>query len=493
MSYTSALSCDLSPVRLNYVGALRGLKPKGPDESFVYAQTGNFDSEALICLAASNPQGHFYGVMASAQLESFAKKTATERQITNVSFVTSLDLLPLKLDYLCCENTEGQPSDSLREALFTVAENRLVPGGLFCFRYRAYDNPDEILQFLIAEYAPELSVEQSLEFLGEIQALGTSYFADHPIARTALDKAIATKSPDSFFEACATNKDTVKSGTFETLAGLLPREFSFVGDADFGANYIELAAPAASHSALDKCREHLLYEPIKDFALQRLVRNDVWVKRPVVQVFENADMFGSFTFGITSLREHIPSVVPTQAGAINLSTPLFTRLIDLMTVMPVGIGDFLNHPAGMGMDPDDVVAALNALVAFGIVQPMRGRYEGKKTSDMMRPVWSNSFNAYLDKVVISEPTVRLASPVTGSTVTLSAREAMVLQAVNRVGLSLCAGSLQPELKRLIQKNPSLANQIIGATEATDEAIHKIVVKVLTDGMPRWYAYGLLAA
>lgn len=493
MSYTSALSSDLSPVRLSYVGALRGLKPKAPDEAFTYAQLGNFDAEALICMAASNPQGSFCGVSPKPQLAAYARQIAASRKIGNIVFVESTDQLPARLDFLCAEYTDRQPTEAERDLIFSLAASRLVSGGLFCFRYRAYDNPDQILQFLVDEYASEFSLEQSIEFLNEIKALGTSYFTDHPIARAALDKAMTTQMPDSFFEACSGKDGDVKSGTFETMAGLLPREFSFVGDADYGANYIELAAPAAAHQALDKCRDHLLYEPIKDFALQRMIRNDVWVKRPVEQTFDNAELYNSFTFGITTPKDQVPGSIPTQSGTVHLTTPLFMRLIDLMTTMPTGIGDFLNHPAGRGMNPDEVVAAINALVACGIAQPMRGRYEGRKNADMMKPVWSNSFNAHLNTSEISEPVVRLASAVTGSTVTLSAREALVLQAVNRVGLSLCAGALQPALKQLLVKNPSLATQIMEAADPTDEVVHKIIVSVLTNGMPRWYAYGLLAA
>ena len=493
MSYTSALSFDLSPVRLNYVGALRGLKPMEPSASFVYAQVGTFEPESLICMAASNPQGQFYGVVDNALLQKNAQKLASDRKIGNVTFVDALGKLPMKLDYLSAEYTTIKPTEASAKDLFETAENKLVPGGYFCFRYRAYDNPDETLQFLIGEYAPEFSAQQAREFLDELKALGHSYFVDHPIARSALDKAIEANHPDSFFEACSAADDNVKSGTFETMAGLLPREFSFVGDADIGANYIELAAPAAAHMTLDKCRDHLLYEPIKDFVLQRLVRNDVWVKRPVEQTFENPELYGLFTFGVTNLRERVPTVIPTQAGAINLTTPLFTRLLDLMTTMPIGIGDFLAHPAGQGMNPDEVVSAINVLVACGVVQPMRGRYEGKKDSDYSRPVWSNSFNEYLNMTEISAPTIRLASPIIGSSVTLSARDALVLQAVNRVGVSLCAGALLMEIRKIVDNNPSLAAQIMDSSEPTDEVIHNIVTNVLTNGMTRWYAYGLLAA
>jgi hypothetical protein len=81
------------------------------------------------------------------------------------------------------------------------------------------------LRFLIAEYAPELSESQAKEFLAEIKKLGSAYFTDHPIARAALDKAIAAQEPSLFFEACG-SEAPCPSGAFDTMAALLPRGFS---------------------------------------------------------------------------------------------------------------------------------------------------------------------------------------------------------------------------------------------------------------------------
>jgi len=493
MSYASTLPFDLSPVRLSYVGALRGLKPHSTEAEMTFAQTGSFDPDTLICLAASNPNGTFFGLIPDAAQAEKAQQGATLRKIANVTFVCTPDRIPADLDYLCCEETATQPSPAQRDALFTLAQTKLRAGGLFAFRYKAYDNPDQILQFLVGEYAPELSDAQAIEFLDEIKDLGTTYFAEHPIASAALDKAIQGKTPASFFEACRTTAQAPLSGTFATMEGLLPRAFSFVGEADIRANYIELVAPIASHKVLDQARDHLLYEPLKDFALQRLIRNDVWVKTPVEQTFDNAELYNQFTFGITMPRDNVPTKVATHSGDINLNSMLFKRLIDLMTTLPMGVGDFLHHPAGHGMNPDEVVSAINVLIACGIAQPMRSRYEGEDPSNVARPVWTTSFNEFIDLAEISEPTVRLASPIAGGPLTLGARDALVLQAVNRVGLAHCAGSLRPELERLLQKNPLLASQITDSTEATDEVVHNIIASVVTNSLARWFAYGLLAA
>ena len=53
---------DFSPAPLSYVAALRGIRPRKPGDRFAYAEIACNDPERLICLAASNPEGHFYGL-----------------------------------------------------------------------------------------------------------------------------------------------------------------------------------------------------------------------------------------------------------------------------------------------------------------------------------------------------------------------------------------------------------------------------------------------
>jgi len=493
MSYTAPLSFDLSPVRLAYVAALRGVLPRKPGQPFSYVQTGTFDPETLLCLAASNPEGRFYGLLADDREAATAGIIASERGVWNISFSSSDSILPANLNYLCCDTGLHRPTDAEREALFDMAAQRLTPGGTLVYRYQAYESTDEQLRFLITSFKPSLSPAQALEFLDELEALGSLYFNTHSEAKAALAAAKSAKDPDSFFAFCLAQGTSVESGTYETLAGLLPRGFAAAGDATISANYLELAAPTSSHETLEKCRAHLLYEPIKDFALQRLVRTDVWVKLPVEQTADKASLFGHFTYGITSMRSQVPEKISTSGKEIDLTTPLFSSLIDVMCLLPLGVGDFLKHPSCKGFDTSDVVSAIQILVATGVAQPMRGRYEGRSSAMTPYPAWANGFNAHFKKAEIHSPSIMLASPIVGSAVLLSVREALVLQALSRVGLANISGALFLTLTKLINDNPALAAQVIETTDLTDEAIHALVTNVLENGMVRWYAYGLLAA
>lgn len=492
MTYSSELSLDLSPVRLSYVAALRGVKPLKPQESFSYAQIGAFTPFNFMALAASNPQGKFYAYLNDETLVKQATAIAAERHVTNATFFGSMDQLPKDLTYLCYESLSAKPTES--EDVFKLAEEHLSEGGLLSYRYRAYQNQDECLRFLVEEYTPELSDEQALEFLSELKALGHKYFQDNAIALNTINNAIESKDPSIFFSACLPNDDTsMPSGTFEVMKGLLPRSFSFAGSADISGNYIQLAAPPEAHETLEKCKDGLLYEAIKDFTTGQCIRSDVWVRQPAVQTNDQAELFGFFTYGITTSREDVPLTISTKGTDIPLASPLFTRLIDLMCSLPMGIGDFLAHPSGEDMDPQEVVSAIQVLVACGLAKPMRTHYEGRISSEIEKPEWSTAYNDYLTNMSITETSVQLASPIVGSPMTIPARDALVLQAIHKVGMKNSAGILQPALQKIIDENPALAAQIIDTAEPTDDAVHAMLTSTISRSMLKWYAYGLIAA
>lgn len=492
MSLPAATSFDLSPVRMSYVAALRNIVPASLDAPFTYAATGDIDVEKFLCLTASNPQGRFYAVLRSNEMVQKATELASLRSVANATFLANTNDIPSGLSYYCHESAGTMLSVDERKAVCASMAAKLGNGGIACLRYTAYDNPDETLRFLINEYEADLSDADALEFLDELKALGSSYFQQHPIAQNALDKAIANKDPKSFFTACGSGQST-RSGTFETMEAMLPSGFAFVCDAEISRNYLDLVAPPASHETLMKCKNHLMYEPIKDFVLQRLDRADVWVKMPAPLSSDNVHLFDTFTFGITMPTDKIPDEITTQSGSISLKTPLYMRLVELMSTLPTGIGDFLSHPMGLGFAPDEVLGAIQLIVASGIAQPMRSRFERKVSTVGATPRWATPFNNYLTHAPISSPQITVASSIVGEGVVISLRDALVLQAVSKAGILKSPSVLGPELNRILQMSPALAAQITESGEATDEVVKSILSSTLANNMSRWFAYGLLAA
>ena len=490
-----------SPAPLSYVAALRGVRPHRTGENFAYAEIVFANPDRLICLAASNPEGRFYGLAQRSIDKTEGEKLAAARQVSNVTFLEgspSNCLAKIEkgaapvppLQYFCCDERQNVLPASERAALFALAEKLLLPGGLFGYGYRAYDKDDGALRFLVHELAPEMNVTQANEFLQELKKLGVFYFKNHPDAASKLEQASTSGIPDQFFAEY--EGDKVNSGSFDTIVALRPRGFLYAGDVDIGMNYIDLAAPVSAHPIILECRNNHLYEPIKDFALNRLERCDIWYRQPAPQSENLSELFGNFVYGITIPRGEIPQHVKTVGIPVDLSAALYTKLIDLMTLMPLSVGDFLAHADGKNFAPADVTNAIQILVACGIARPMRGHYRSSTRADLAQPRLVGAFNQYLDKTTLTGARVWLASPVAGSAVTVSARDALVMQALNRVGLANCVSALLPELQRLA-KDPASAACVMDAATPTSEIATNMIKDTVSQSAVQWYAYGLLAA
>jgi hypothetical protein len=491
---------DFSPTSLSYIGALRNLRPRKPGEKFAYALAECREPELLVCLAASNPEGRFYGLVAGDAEKIAAEKLALARRIDNVTFLkgrpgdfvraaeAGTSLLP-PLHYLCCDERAATLPQTERAALFELAEQLLLPGGLLSIRYRAYADKDEPLRFLVQEFAAEMDAAQAEEFLGELKQLGALYFADHAEAEARLDEAIKNHQPDRYFSL--SNDHPARSGAFDVAVALRPRGFAYVGDANIAMNYVELAAPVSAQSLIVKCRDNPLYEPIKDFALNRLERSDIWCRQPALSSDNLVNLFGGFTYGIMGPRAEVPAEIETHGQPIDLTTPLFVKLIDLMTLMPAGIGDFLAHSDGHGFAPLDVVGAIQVLVACGVAKPMRGNYAGEGKADLAQPRLQGSYNQYLDRTYVTAADVFMASPVVGSVIAIPPREALVMQALNRAGLADSVSALLPELQRLA-KNPIASARIMDSADPTPESAQGMIQDIVAQSIVQWYAYGLMA-
>ena len=235
-----------------------------------------------------------------------------------------------------------------------------------------------------------------------------------------------------------------------------------------------------------------LYEPVKDFALNRQIRHDIWYREPAYGSFGLAELFGGFAYGITLPAAQVPAVVDAHGIPVRLDSDLYLKLIELMTLMPISIGDFLSHPTGQGFTPDEVVSAIQILVACDIALPMRGDRQTGNLTSLAQPRLNGGFNRHLDQLPVAGSAIPLASTVLGSVVTVSPRDALVMQALDRAGLANSVSALLPELERLA-KSPKEAASVMDSTTPTPESARQMIEDACSASIVQWYAYGLLQA
>lgn len=495
------ITTTASPVSLSYVASLRGVTPRQPGAAFAYLNADCQNPERAVCLAASNPEGTFFALAGDASLCKQGEDLARLRSVSNITFLngtpsrllTQLEKgeksLPA-IDFLVADETQKTLSPAEQGALFALAEKMLTPSGIFHYAYQAYDTEDGALKFLVNEFAPEMNAEQAKSFLGELKILGKGFFEKNPQAQALLDGAMAKGVPDEFFSAY--EQDGARSKTFDTIVALRPRGLMYVGDAQVSSNYVQLSVSPEAAEIIEGAAKNHLYEPIKDFAINRQVRSDVWCRQTAPLSSNLAELFGGFAYGITVPSEDLPSELKVAGAVISLASPLYANLISLLSMMPATIGDFLAHATGRSFESAEVVSAIHLLVACGLARPMRGVQAETNVVSVMQSRLVGSFNQYLDKMIVNEGELWLASVVLGDAVRLSSREALVMQALGRTSLANSVSALLPEMQRLA-KDSALATELMGTSQATPEAAQGMIQDVISKSIVQWYAYGLMEA
>jgi hypothetical protein len=479
--------------------ALRGVRPRLPKEGFTYAEIGCGTAERLILLAACNPEGVFFGFDSDIEKLTKAATKAEQLDIKNVTF-SQATAISLKnaveqgiignkcFDYLVYDeinNAALEPLSTLRECL----QSLLRDNGVFAYRYKTYNdkNADELLFQSLTRHilASEPSGGEALA--KEWRNLCTLYFIAHNDQANAFDSALAQGQGIEWLRK-ETSKDTSPSKTIQTQDHFSGHKLTFLGSARLSANYLELSAPEVSHQSLEAKRLHPLYEAIKDLATGNQERIDLWGCEPLVRNDNLITLFGGFTFGTTESTETIARTVKFQGKSISFAGPLYDGIVSLASVMPVTMGDLVHHETLQSIDQVTLLNSLQLLVACGILSPMRSSYDGG--IDIDNPKLSGNYNQSMRQTVLDLADYAFASTVVGRPVIFNGMNSLVLQTMDKGGLSQMAALLGDEFIRLAEHPYLRPLKLNEPQRAANESIRQIET-AFQDSMVRWFSLGIV--
>jgi ubiquinone/menaquinone biosynthesis C-methylase UbiE len=497
----NSLRLPLDPVSLSYVMALRGIRPRLPNEAFTYAELGCGKAERLILFAACNPEGTFIGFDADIEALNNAADTAEKLNLKNITFsqasvqeltaaVKSGVIGEKCFDYLIYDSTAAATSAD-DAAVKDCASVLLRENGLFAYRYRLYDAGDAAKQ-MFEDLTRQLLTDQPQggEALAkEWRQLCTLYFSSNIGQAQAFDKALNDGKGFDWLkaQAPASTKASKTRAVNDAFAG---RNFTLLGSANIASNYMELSTPEAAHGPLTARRLHPLYESFKDLATQTSERIDIWAHEPLSRSDNLVTLFGGFTFGTMEAPESIGRTVTFQGKSLSLVGPLYDGVLSLATVMPVTMGDLLSHESLQGVDQIALLNTVQLLVACGILQPMRASFEGGM--EMNHPRLIGSYNQSLRTVLVDLQDYAFASSVAGRPIFFSGMNALILQGLDKGGMEQVGLLVADQLIRL-SSHPYLRPLNLGEPRrAIDESLRQIET-AFHQSIMRWFSLGILSA
>ena len=390
---------------------------------------------------------------------------------------------------MIADETDVSLSVDERIALFNISDKHVKQGGILVTSYNLHSSDNDLasLKFLIQQFAPEMSDTQKSEFILELKDLACVLLSKHPDLKQALDKAIADNTPKSFFSLF--EGEALQSKTFDTLIAVSCRNFVYGGDSRLQHNFVEFVIPKQAQNLVISCKNNLLYEPIKDVALNSSVRHDIWIKQPSSS-FNLIELFGNVAYGLVDHNEIVPQSFFMNGATIDLSAPIFQNTVKLMKILPVGIGDILSHELGHGETPERILEVFQLLVACGFAIPVRGSKDAIVVENKPHLKLSGSYNPFLADIEITGKEVLLSSPIAGCPIAISAREALVMQALHKVGFATVVDYMLPILQRL--SYTPFSYDILGTADSVSEDLARnMVVNTVQSNLIEWYAYALM--
>jgi len=444
LDYVGGVYAEMSPVRLNYVGALNGAVGPCLDSGFDYCELGCGLGDTTNLLAASLPAGRFVGIDLSATHIAAAQSQAAAGRIANVRFIDAdvaqldADSLP-DFDFITMHGLYSWVPEPVRASIDAFIRRKLKPGGMLHVSYNAQPGANNLatLRRYYLDRAARMSgglLERAGTITEELESLrraGAPLFRENPAAARLFE---IIRDNDRRYLVHEMFADGWQPLAFsEAHARFAACGLQFVGDSEIMENLVEhctladftpliLAAP-------DRCQQ----ESLKDLVHNRSFRRDVY-QRPASSPSRPAggDPFDSVLLCTTRPRTDLRDQVNVTGGTLSLAGAWFDRVRELLEFRVLSVAEILADPVLRGCPRDDLRNGLKLASIDGAIGPAAQReisISAASTSQMTVVPPLN--RALLERFDFQREQLMLASPVTGRGVNVGRMDAMLLAAVDQ--------------------------------------------------------------
>jgi hypothetical protein len=209
-------------------------------------------------------------------------------------------------------------------------------------------------------------------------------------------------------------------------------DLSFVGQMPLYLNVPDLALPPGVKEIARTARDRVALESLKDLATNELFRSDVYVRGPYRPEIQEARRFFEETrFGALTTEDHIKREVRLPVYTLDFKSQVYSALIPRLCEAPVTAVELARRPELAGLGQARLGQCIQNLCLGGQIVPMRP--PSAAPSPAARYRMPSAFNrAVLDQGIAGEGPLVLASPATGTGLTVSLLEAVFLRLLTDV-------------------------------------------------------------
>jgi SAM-dependent methyltransferase len=433
--YTYGYYRELNPIHLRYALVNAGFV-HGLADDFTYCELG-FGHGVSLCMHATATSGHYTGTDFIPDHALFARQlteaSGATAQIHDDSFAdfTKRDLP--EFDVIALHGVWSWISHQNRQEIVDFVRRKLKLGGVFYVSYNTLPGWSQMLplrnllvaheRFTASPQEDMLSrVKNSLTFSKALAGANSAFFAQNQIARNRLDR-ISGQNPNYLAHEYF-NRDWEPMYFHDLVDILGPTKVGFACSADVSEHLSVISKPA--RDLLDKVKNPIFQETVRDYVLNRQFRKDLFVKGARrLNAAERRDQLMKMSF---VLVQHVPArltEMQSSVGALKLREDVFRPL--LTALMDDGgwaksMTELMEYP-GLEDRPFNMMARnIATLVAGGQIEPAQSNERVSATVERC----TNLNREICRRAEHRAGLIFLASPVTGGGVHASRIEQLFL-------------------------------------------------------------------
>ena len=500
--YTYGFYSEMTPGWLNLCAMVQGYLPPEPepDGTFHYLELGCGQGFGLALMAAANPRGRFVGVDFNPEHVDHARRLARAAGLDNVEFVEG-DFAAMaanwpdtlgRFHYVALHGIYSWIPAAMRQAVVDCIAHATRPGAMVYLSYNTTPGWLPMVPFqhvarrleMHAATPGQAALGDAASLFKAMAAANSPLFSVLPTLSSRIDAIPGLKSAYAVQEYLHDNWTPLWFS--QTAQELSQAKLAFVGSATLAEALMPALLPPAMRDIVNAQQDPLLRQDVMDCLLVQGFRRDIFCRGPRRPFQPGPGPLLDQRIQLARMQVSGDVTITTNAGAVTLPADVVAAFADALTHGSMTLGELASLPGLPAGSLNSHLQTLLLLLHVGVLRLVA------EAGQVMQP--AQQFNAAVAAAVVDgAPYAHLASPLTGSGLSVTDIEFMLLHAVllgADVEPATLATALGQSLARL-GRGLLHGGQVLEG-EAYQERLAVLVARFLNETVPRWRALGMMA-
>ena len=437
VAYNANHFSEMAPAHLNLALLQLGLAAPAPQDGFTYLELGFGLGLGLNLLAATHPQGRFFGNDFMPEHVLAAQNLATQAGLKNLqlfedSFEELLQRDLPQMDYIVLHGVYSWVNEAARAQVVALLRKLLKTGGVVYISYNALPGwaAKAPLQKLMREFAdrqaggsPLARLRTARDFVVQLDTSELGFFAQNPGAHTMLEAL--KRASDAYLLHEFGPRGWTPFYASDVAQDLAAAKLGFVGSAKLFNNFPAYSLSPNAAELLAATPDAGMRELLRDFATQTQFRRDIFVRgsRRLTSA-ESQRHYNALRLGLRRPLSGCALRCETPVGEVSLKAETYRPLLESLALGPQALETLAALPAFAGAGSSACIDALNLLACLGYV----GAAQDDDAAEASRAASQALNQAVMARAVDGQLISALASPRLGSGIDLPSQDLLFLAA-----------------------------------------------------------------